>query len=74
MMDNKYDNEDSIFKDFRRAIYDEEQTKINALTSNDLKSIVDKIVEAVESEKPDLKYKAPFIQAVMEKASIIKNQ
>jgi hypothetical protein len=74
MMDNKYDNEDSIFKDFRRNIYDNEQFKVNALTSEDLKSIVDKIVEATEDENPGLKYKAPLIQAVMEKASIIKNQ
>ena len=74
MMDNKYDDENSIFKEYRRKIYDAEQTKVNALTSDDLTSIVDKIVEAVEAEKPDLKYKAPFIQATLQKASIIKNQ
>jgi short-subunit dehydrogenase len=74
MMDNKYDDEDSIFKEFRKKIYDNEQLKINIMTSEDLKSVVDKIVEAVEDPKPKLKYKAPFIQSIMEKASIIKNQ
>lgn len=74
MMDNKYDNEDSVFKNFRRTIYDNEQLKVNIMTSEDLKSIVDKIVEAVETEKPNIKYKAPFVQAAMEKAYIIKEK
>jgi short-subunit dehydrogenase len=74
MMDNKYDDENSIFSNYRRNIYDKEQAKVNMMTSEDLKSIVDKIVAAVEDEKPDLKYKAPFIQSALEKAYIIKNQ
>lgn len=74
MMDNKYDDEDSIFASYRKDIYDKEQTKVNMLTSEDLKSIVDKIVAAVEDKKPDLKYKAPLIQSVLEKAYIIKEK
>jgi short-subunit dehydrogenase len=74
MMDNKYDNENSIFKEFRRTIYDNEQFKVNLLTSDELKSIVDKIVKAVEDDKPNLKYKAPLSHATLQKAFIIKNQ
>lgn len=74
MMDNKYDNENSIFRNYREKIYDKEQKKVNLLTSEDLKSIVDKIVAAVEDEKPEMKYKAPLVQAVMEKGYIIKNK
>lgn len=74
MMDNKYDNENSVFANYRRKIYDKEQMKVNLLTSDDLNSIVSKIVEAVETDKPDIKYKAPLIQAAFEKAYIIKNK
>jgi short-subunit dehydrogenase len=74
MMDNKYDNEHSIFQNYRKKIYDAEHKKVDTLSTDDLKSIVDKIVTAVEAPKPDLIYKAPFGQAVMEKAYILKNK
>jgi short-subunit dehydrogenase len=74
MMDNKYDNEDSIFKDYRKDIYENEQWQVNTLTSENIQSIVNEIVKAVEAKRPKLKYKAPFIQAVMQKGSIMKNQ
>ncbi len=74
MMDNKYDDDNSMFSKIREKIYNKEQMKVNLLTSETLKSIVDKIVEAVETEKPELKYKAPLIQSVLEKGYIIKNQ
>ena len=71
MMDNKYDDEDSMFKEYRKKIYDNEQLKINFLSSNNLKSIVDQIVKAVEDENPRFKYKAPFIHQVLKKSYVI---
>jgi short-subunit dehydrogenase len=68
MMDNKYDNEDSRFKDIREQIRTKEKLKFNLIESHDLTSVVDKIIHAVEDEKPDLIYKAPFSQSFFEKA------
>ena len=74
MMNNKYDNPESIFKNLKQEISKTEQLKVNILESHDLKSIVNKIVHAVEDDKPDLIYKAPLIQKVMQKMFIIKNK
>lgn len=74
MLDNKYDNPITIFKKYKEKIRTKERIKFNLLEKKDLKSIVDKIVESVESKEPELIYKAPFIQAVAQKISIIKNK
>ncbi len=74
MMENKYDNPESLFKNLKEEISKTEQLKVNSLESHDLTSIVDKIVHAVEDEKPDLIYKAPFVQKVMQKMFIVKNK
>lgn len=74
MMDKKFENEESFFGDLQEKIRDNERYKVNVLEKDDVKSIADAIVKAVEEEKPKLKYKAPLIQAIIEKASIIKNK
>lgn len=67
MLENKYDNEDSIFKDIREDIRVREELIFTALEKHDLKSIVDQVVYAVEDENPKDIYKAPFSHTVMEK-------
>lgn len=67
MLENKYDDDDSVFKDIREKIRDKENLIFNTLESHDLKSIADKIVEAVEDEKPKLIYMAPFTQSLVQK-------
>lgn len=74
MMQNKYDNPESLFKNLKKEISRIEQLKVNTLESHDLNTIVDKIVHAVEDKKPELIYKAPFMQQVMQKMFIIKNK
>ncbi|MGE5455989.1 MAG: SDR family NAD(P)-dependent oxidoreductase [Ignavibacteriales bacterium] len=67
MLENKYDNEDSIFKDIREDIRVREELIFTALEQHDLKSIVDQVVYAVEDENPKDIYKAPFSHTIMEK-------
>jgi short-subunit dehydrogenase len=74
MMENKYDNPESLFKNLRDEISKTEHLKVNALESHNLNSIVEKIVHAVEDEKSELIYKAPFVQKVMQKMFIVKNK
>ena len=64
MMDNKYDDEDSMFKEYRKRYMIMNNLK-SLLSSNNLKSIVDQIVKAVEDENSRFKYKAPFIHQVL---------
>lgn len=74
MLDNKYDDENSVFKDHRKKIYNSEKLKINAFSSHNLKSIVNKIVKAIEDPNPHFKYRAPFIQKIIQKGYIIINK
>lgn len=74
MMDNKYDDEKSIFKNHREKIYDDERRIVNAFSKDNLKSIVNKIVKAIEDPKPHFKYRAPFLQKIIEKGYIIINK
>lgn len=67
MIENKYDNEDSIFKDIREDIRIREELIFTALEKHDLTSIVNEIVKAVEDEDPKDIYKAPLSHTIMEK-------
>ena len=67
MIENKYDDKESIFKDIRENIRIREELIFTALEKHDLTSIVNEIVKAVEDEKPKDIYKAPFSHTIMEK-------
>ena len=67
MIENKYDNDNSIFKDIREDIRTREELIFGALEKHDLSSIVDEIIKAVEDENPKDIYKAPFSHSIMEK-------
>jgi short-subunit dehydrogenase len=71
MLENKYDNPDSYFKDIRNKIKLKEKVIFGILEQKDLKTVVEKIVLATEEVSPELIYKAPEIQGYMEKAYII---
>lgn len=73
MLENKYDNDDSIFKDIKEDIQTRENIIFDILESHDIKTIVDKVVEAVEDKNPKSIYRAPFNQSIIQKIyNIIK--
>jgi short-subunit dehydrogenase len=74
MSANKFDNPESLFKNLKEEIKKKEELKLDLLESKDLASIANTIVKAVESPRPRKVYKAPLIQAIMEKTSMIKNK
>lgn len=64
MLENKYDwmNEKSYFENELNLIKKRENLFFSLLEKNKLNSIVNKIMKAVEKEKPKFIYRAPFIQ------------
>lgn len=66
MLENKYSwmEKKSYFKDYIDEIREEETRIFELLEKNDLSTIVDKIVEAVESEKPKFIIRAPISQVI----------
>lgn len=73
MLENKYDEMDmnTRLKKLESDIRIKENIKFGLLESKDLQSIVDKIVTAVEAEKPKSLYKAPLVQSIAEKTYMI---
>lgn len=66
MLENKYPwmEKKSYFKEFIPQIRDEENKLFNFLEKKDLNSIVDKIVDAVESDNPKFIIRAPILQVI----------
>ncbi len=66
MIENKYDwmKDKSYFKKYISKIRNEEKLMLDLLEKRDLKSITNKIIEAIKSDNPKFIYRAPFSQVI----------
>lgn len=70
MLDNKYDNKNSRFKELNNSIMILENEILNYAGCNNLNSITDKIIKVVETKKTKSIYRAPLIQNILIKLYI----
>lgn len=70
MLDNKYNNKSSAFKELNNSIMLFENEILNYAGSSNLNTISNKIIDAVEANKTKSIYRAPFIQNIFIKLYI----
>lgn len=70
MIDNKYDDENSRFRELRNSIMIFENELLKYGQSNNINSISDKIIKAIEDDKTKSIYRAPLIQNILLKLYI----
>lgn len=70
MLDNKYDNKDSKYKELRESIMNFENELLKFAGNDNLDSISNKIVDIIKKEKLKSIYRAPLIQNILIKLYI----
>lgn len=70
MLDNKYDNKNSIFNELNNSIMILENEILNYAGSKNIDSISNKIISVINKEKTKSVYRAPFIQNILIKLYI----
>ena len=71
MFDNKYENQDTLFKKEIETIRKRENFLLTYIAKRELSNIANKIVKAVIKENPKKVYKCPFIEAVFAKIYLL---
>ena len=64
MLDNKYNIENSYFKNNRNEIRDKENLFFNLIEKQDLSSVSNKIYKIIKAQNPRFRYRVPFFQAL----------
>ncbi len=70
MLDNKYDNVNSKFKELRESIMNFENEILNFAASNNIDSISNKIISIIKKDELKSIYRAPLLQSILIKLYI----